>query len=166
MTSFTLNPASESRHWRAGVATLAVLAMTVVHHAWGAVIYAAPFRLHVVFVAVPVAVAIAVALQIGARQAGTRAGRLATWIGIAASLVFAVAMIGFFEGGYNHVAKNVVFFIGGEAAVHMLVLDWLVDPSLVEIPNDFLFEATGIAQFPLGIWAAIETWRLARHTAR
>ena len=39
---------------------------------------------------------------------------------------------------------------------------WLYDPSAVEIPNDFFFEATGIVQFPLAVWTAVLTWRLAR----
>jgi hypothetical protein len=165
MTDLIMNMPAGSLHRRAGIAALAVLAMTAVHHVYGAVIYDTPFRLHIVFVAVPVALFIAFALRLGAARAGTKQGRLATWAAVAVILVFAVAAIGVFEGGYNHFVKNIAYLGGGEAAVRVMMPSWLYDPAAVEIPNDIVFEATGIAQFPLSIWAAIETWRLARRTA-
>lgn len=150
-----------SLHLRAGTAALLVLLMTSIHHVYGAVAYDTPFRLHIVFIAIPAAMAIAAALYVGATRAD-RAGRIATWIGVAIIALFAVGAIGFFEGGYNHVVKNMGFLAGGESAVAKLMPAWLYDPSAVEIPNDFFFEATGIAQFPLSVWTAVATWRLAR----
>lgn len=161
MTNLPMILSPTSLHRRAGTAAMLVLIMTSIHHVYGAVIYDTPFRLHIVFIAVPVAMAIAAALYVGAtRDDGV--GRLATWVGIAIVLIFPVAMIGVFEGGYNHVVKNLGFLGGGEEAVKAMMPAWLYDPSAVEIPNDFFFEATGIAQFPLAVWTTVQTWRLAR----
>jgi hypothetical protein len=163
MTNLPMTLAAPSLHLRAGTAAMLVLIMTTIHHVYGAVIYDTPFRLHIVFISIPVAMAMAAALYVGATRVD-RAGRIATWTGIAIILVFAVAAIGFFEGGYNHVLKNIGFLGGGEEAVKALMPAWLYDPSAVEIPNDFFFEATGVAQFPLSVWTAVVTWRLARQT--
>jgi len=165
MTDFSMTTPAANPYLRAGAAALLVLLMTSIHHVYGAVAYDTPFRLHIVFISVPVAIAIAAALYVGATRSD-RAGRIATWIGIAVIFAFAVAAIGFFEGGYNHVLKNIGFLGGGEEAVRKLMPTWLYDPSAVEIPNDFFFEATGIAQFPLSVWTAVQTWRLARRTMR
>jgi hypothetical protein len=163
MTDLSMAAPAANPNLRAGAAALAVLIMTSIHHVYGAVIYDTPFRLHIVFISVPVGMAIAAALYVGATREDW-AGRIATWIGITIILAFAVAAIGFFEGGYNHVVKNIVYFTGGEEAMMKLVPEWLYDPAAVEIPNDFIFEATGIAQFPLGVLTMVLTWRLARRT--
>lgn len=165
MTNLPMTLGATSPHLRAGAAALTVLLMTSIHHVYGAVIYDTPFRLHIVYISVPVALAIAAALYVGATRTGT-VGRVATWIGVAIIFAFAVAAIGVFEGGYNHVLKNIVYFAGGEEAMMKLVPESVYDPAAVEIPNDFIFEATGIAQFPLSIWTAVLTWRLARQTMR
>lgn len=165
MTNLPMAIAAPNLHLRAGAAAMLVLLMTSIHHVYGAVVYDTPFRLHIVFISVPVAAAIAATLYVGATRDGL-AGRIATWTGIAIILAFAVALIGFFEGGYNHVLKNLGFLGGGEEAVKALMPTWLYDPAAVEIPNDFFFEATGIAQFPLSVLTAVRTWRLARQTMR
>jgi hypothetical protein len=162
MTEHSIAAPDTNAHWRAGAAALAVLLMTTIHHVYGAIIYDTPFRLHIVFISLPVAMAFTFALYVGALRPGTAAGRAATLTGAAIILVFAVAAIGFFEGGYNHVVKNVVYFVGGEDAMMKLVPEWLYDPAAVETPNDLLFELTGIAQFPLAVWAAVLTMRLLR----
>lgn len=109
----------------------------------------------------PVAIAFTAALWLGAARERTALGRFATWTGLAVIAVFVVGLIGFFKGGYNRVIKNAVYFVGGEEAMMRLVPDWFCDPNLVELPNDFVFEASGIAQFPL----AVLTWRLARQVS-
>ncbi len=161
VTASTANP-----YFKAGIAALGALAMTTIHHAYGAAAYDTPWRLHIVFISVPVAIVFLAALYVGTAREGTPAGRIATWIGVAVILAFPAALIGFFEGGYNHVVKNVVYFVAGEEAMMRLVPTWLYDPSLVETPNDFIFEMTGVAQFPLGILTAVLALRLARHVAR
>ena len=51
--------------------------------------------------------------------------------------------IGIFEGLYNHVLKNILFFSG------MPLHAWrnFFPAPAYEIPDDFIFESTGILQF-------------------
>ncbi len=147
---------------RAGAMAIAVLAMTTIHHVYGAVIYDTPWRLHIVYISAPVAVAIIAALGFGASREGTPAGRIASWLAIAAILAFPVALIGFFEGGYNHLVKNIVYFARGEEAMMALMPPSLYEPGTVEMPNDVIFEMTGIAQFPLSIATLLAVLRLER----
>jgi hypothetical protein len=101
-------------YFLAGASALAVLLMTSIHHVYGAVIYNTPFRLHIVYVAVPAGIAIVVVLVLAWAWRGTAAGRAARWIAVGAILFFPVALIGVYEGGYNHVVKNFLYFVLGE----------------------------------------------------
>ena len=60
----------------------------------------------------------------------------------AAAFVFPFAMIGLYEGGYNHVLKNVLYF--GGASPELLAA--LFPPPAYELPDSALFEVSGIAQ--------------------
>jgi hypothetical protein len=62
----------------------------------------------------------------------------------ALALAFPFAMIGLFEGGYNHVLKNVLYFGGATRDL----LQALFPAPTYELPNNLLFELSGIAQFP------------------
>ena len=55
--------------------------------------------------------------------------------------------IGIFEGLYNHVLKNILFFAG------MPLSTWrkLFPAPAYEIPDNWLFESTGIIQFLVGL---------------
>lgn len=132
---------------KAGAAALGVLLLTSIHHIYGAVIYDTPWRLHIVMISVPVAIIIA-ALLYASRVASRPTWRLvAKWTAAAVILVFPIVMIGFYEGGFNHVYKNIVFFAFGEAAMRA---DF--PSAMVEMPNDLFFEVSGILQFPLAVY--------------
>jgi hypothetical protein len=150
--------AQANPYLRAGVAAIAVLLMTSIHHVYGAVNYDTPFRLHIVYVAVPVAIVIAALLAFARAWRSGRTGRIALWVVVAIILFFPVALIGIYEGGYNHVVKNFVYFVLGEQAARgMCPAD-----GVCELPNSFIFEATGIAQFFIALPAAVLAWRLLR----
>jgi 4-amino-4-deoxy-L-arabinose transferase-like glycosyltransferase len=161
MTKLTMSLSSRSFHWRAGAAALLLLALTAVHHAYGAYAFSTPWRLHIVYVAAPVAIAIAAALYFGSHRPDEPSGRIATWIGAVIILAFPVLAIGIFEGGYNHLVKNIVYFGLGEPTAIALF-----PPPTYEMPSDFFFEVTGIAQFPLGILTALFTLGLLRQASR
>jgi hypothetical protein len=157
-------PIPLSRHenaYRAGAAALALLALTSVHHIYGAIAFATPWRMHILAAVVPAAAAIVGALYLGAKTGDGAAARRAMRVAAAIILVFPVAAIGIYEGGYNHVVKNLVYALGGEE-VTLAVFP----PPLYELPRDFVFEASGIAQFPLAIWTAILALRLWRDRGR
>lgn len=148
-------------HLNAGVAAIAVLVLTSVHHIYGAAIYDTPWRLHIVYFAVPAAIVIAATLFLGWAWRGSASGFIATWAGSLLALAFPVAAIGFYEGGYNHVIKNLVFFGFGEDPARTLF-----SGEAYEMPSDFFFEATGVAQFPLSILTAVLVLRLLRSIIR
>lgn len=56
-----------------------------------------------------------------------------------------------FEGAYNHALKNILYFGGASDAV----FSWLFPAPAYEIPNDLIFETTGIAQFVVAVMAAV-----------
>lgn len=146
----TVGERAGSAEFTAGASALFVLLLTSIHHAWGAAIYDTPWRLHIVFVSVPVAVVIAALLYVS--RSGGRWSALARWAAILVILVFPIALIGFWEGGFNHLVKNIVFFAQGETAARA------VFPSPdVEMPNDIVFEVTGIMQFGAALLAL---WKL------
>ena len=165
MTDLSMTAPAANPYLRAGAAALAVLATTSIHHVYGAIVYDTPWRLHIVHIAAPAAVVIVAALYLGATRQGTAAGRVAAWAGIAVILAFCVALIGVFEGGYNHVVKNVAYLAAGESGMRALFPEWLYGSGSVETPGDLVFEATGIVQFPLSVLAAVLALRLARRVS-
>lgn len=156
----SLAVASHGPHLRAGVAAIALLILTSIHHAYGAYAFGTPWRLHILLAAAPAAILITVALFYGAMCSG-RAARIATVGAAVFILIFPVAGIGLYEGGYNHVLKNLVYFIFGEAEAL-----GVFPPPLYEMPSDFIFEATGVAQFPLSIMTAMLALPLLRRAGQ
>jgi hypothetical protein len=137
---------------RAGIFSILVLVLTTVHHAYGALVYHTPWRLHVAVFALPIALAIYFGLRAGAKADDAGKGRaLGNWVGVLI-LSVPVGAIGLFEGAYNHLFKNILYFGWGMHAMR----EFFPVP-MYEMPNDRIFEATGIAQFPLALVAAYWT---------
>ena len=139
---------------------LAVLGLTTVHHVYGAFHYHTPFRLHVAVIAFWVAAAIVVSHRLFARS------RSVAWFSLlsATTLLFPVALIGAFEGIYNHLAKNALYFAGASSTL----LFRLFPPPTYELPNDLFFEVTGVLQIVPAAFAAsfyvhvYRAWRSVR----
>lgn len=155
MANLPNRSASQDDIVRAGVAAFALLALTVVHHVYGAIAFATPWRLHILAVVMPAAIVIGLALRRVVRATDRSAGRFMIVLAAIVILLVPVAAIGFYEGGYNHVFKNLLYFSVGEARTHVIF-----PPPLYEMPRDFFFEVTGIAQFPLSIATTVLTLRL------
>jgi hypothetical protein len=118
--------------------TFLLLLTTCIHHIYGAIIYNTPWRLHVIFFAVPVMIAVWVLGYFYTRNPGR-----ILWVSyLLAVLLFPVLMIGLYEGVYNHLIKNIVFPFTGNSSFFKL----LFPPPAYEAPNDLLFELTGILQ--------------------
>jgi hypothetical protein len=133
---------------RSAVASLAVLLLTSVHHAYGAFVYRTPWRLHMVGVAAVTAVVLLGALAL------SRA-RWAFFLFALTTLAVPVGMVGAFEGFYNHVLKNVFYFGGASGAL----LERLFPPPTYELPNDFFFELTGVLQVVPAVLALVHLFR-------
>ena len=134
---------------RAARHALALLLLTSVHHVYGAILYQTPWRYHAVLFSVAAALVMLGALALLRSRAEAPLGRGAWWA-LVLTILVTVLMIGAFEGGYNHLVKNVVYFAGAPA-------DWmsvLFPPPRYEVPNDILFEVTGILQVVPAVTAA------------
>ena len=106
MSEITLSQSSWTRvsatpEYPAALRSIAVLVLTSVHHAYGAVIYDTPWRMYVVFFSAPAAMLIAGLFYLGWKHRYRKLGRAATWAGIAVAVVFPIGMIGMFEGAYR-----------------------------------------------------------------
>jgi hypothetical protein len=128
---------------KAFLSSLGTMVLTIVHHAYGALIYEAPFRLHVVFFAIPVIIVLLLAQRIHRWRSQSRLARTAFWTFILLTLCIPVGLIGFFEGGYNHLLKNILYFGG----MSQPGLNRLFPAPTYEMPDNFWFEATGVLQF-------------------
>lgn len=157
MTTIATWTGARDPYLRAASAAVLTLAVTSIHHAYGAFIYATPWRLHILHAAIPAALAISALLYAARAYRGTLSGRLAGWVGALVILAFPVAMIGFYEGGFNHVLKNIVYFGFGADIARTTF-----PAPTYEMPNDLLFELTGIVQFPISVWAAMLTVAMLR----
>lgn len=127
---------------RAAWWAFAVLMLTSIHHAYGAIRYATPWRMHVLLVSV-----VTIAILFGARhvawqQRGWATSSLAFWIFVGTALIVPVVAIGLFEGGYNHCVKDALYMSGASADL----MRRLFPPPAYELPNDLFFEVTGVLQ--------------------
>lgn len=135
-----------TRTLRAAAASLlALLALTAVHHVYGAWLFDTPWRLHIVFVSIPVAIVIAAAVPIARSAPESLASRSASWVFLVLGAIFVVGAIGLYEGGYNHALPNLQYVLG---------LAPTARPDLYVPPDDLLFQLTGVGQFVLAVVAA------------
>src|SRR5262245_5918255 len=131
--------------------SLATLGLFAAHHAYGAFVYHTHWRLHGAVVAAVVG-AILYALH---RRSHTRAAAIALPVVV---VVVPVVFVGVFEGLYNHVLKDVLYLAG---APRDLLLH-LFPPPAYELPNDALFEISGVAQAIAAAFAARALLRLRK----
>jgi hypothetical protein len=137
---------------------LAVLLLTSVHHAYGAYVYHTPWRLHAVFLSAFAAAAIISGLVVIRRNADEALREIAFWVFAALVLVIPTALIGLFEGAYNHALKNALYFAGATPTL----MNRLFPAPTYELPNDVFFEVTGVMQAVLGSMTAWLLYRLVR----
>jgi asparagine N-glycosylation enzyme membrane subunit Stt3 len=136
--------------------SLATLLLTIIHHAYGALIYKDGFRLHVAIIAAPIMFLLTAVYYTFNRYPDAARKRKVFLVLIIIIVVVPIGAIGMYEGGYNHLLKNILYFGG----LPISTLDELY-PSVYELPNDFIFEITGIGQFVLGLFASLQLRRVA-----
>jgi len=122
--------------------SLLALLLTTVHHAYGAYAYSTPWRLHVAFVAVATAAVLFGARAVRRDHPSSVAGIAARWIFVLTAIAVPMLLFGVFEGFYNHLLKNVLYFGG----LPMREMTRLFPPPEYEMPNDAFFEITGVLQ--------------------
>lgn len=139
-----------------GLSAAAVMLLTAFHHRYGAVIYQTPWRDHMVGVAFLTTAFIIGTLLIFYRKPSSTAGRIAFWLGGGAIALIPVGVIGVYEGVYNHVLKNLLYFSGASIT---LLLE-LFPPPKYHLPNDVIFEVTGVLQAVVAGMAAYYNYKL------
>lgn len=139
--------------------TLLLLLMTCIHHVYGAIVYHTHWRLHVVFIAVPVAAAVWLLHYFYAKNNNSRALFISYAMMV---LLFPVMLIGIYEGLYNHLVKNIIFPFTGNSAFFKM----LFPPPAYETPNNVLFEVTGVLQAFI-LYPLLQAYRrLLKHDVR
>ena len=132
------------------------LFLTSLHHAYGAYVYATPWRLHVVFVAGATALVLLGAFAVFRDRRSGRLGTAARWLFTLTVLVMPVALIGVVEGLYNHVLKDLLYYGG----LSLREMTRLFPPPRYEMPNDAFFEITGVLQVVPAALAATHLYRM------
>ena len=134
----TFTPVRHSLIWTTGVFVL-----TAFHHYYGSVIYSTAWRAHVVFIGG--IILLLCLLLIWLYYCYQRNFLLNIYL-VIATATFGV-LIGMWEGFYNHTIKDLLYFSG------MKVNHWrtLFPSPTYEVPDNLVFESTGILQFPAGV---------------
>jgi hypothetical protein len=133
------------------LATAAQTALVIAHFSRGASIYEDPSRYHVVL---PAIAAFVVTVAVAVFYERTKWPSVLWAVALAVGLPF-VGVFGVYHGGFSHSLKLALFFAGMAPAR----LADLFDSPDFAMPNDALFEATGVGTMLLGIAIA---WLLAR----
>jgi hypothetical protein len=142
---------------RVGALSLAVTlqaALVVGHFAHGAHIYDDPSRYHVV---APVLVLLVTALSFAGVYAW-RPSRAALSALVGAAGAPFVGVFGLYHGGFSHAAKLVLYAAGVPAERLVAVFD---SPDF-SMPNDAVFEVTGVLTLVVGGVIALLLARLVR----
>jgi hypothetical protein len=137
---------------------LLTLLVTSVHHAYGAYAYSTPWRLHVILIAAFTAAAIGGARSVLRRTDGGALRSTALWGFGVLTFVVPFALIGCFEGIYNHAAKILLFLTG----VPTTTLLRLFPPPTYHLPDDFFFEVSGVMQIGPAMAAGYHLYRFLR----
>lgn len=123
---------------RTSLCSNALMVLTSIHHVYGAVIYSTPWRMHVIFLSAPVLV-VTMILEYLLKRSDNR---FLFWLYSFVILVPSLGFIGLFEGIYNHILKDIMFYSGFSEETMLSMFP----PPMYEMPNDFLFEFTGVLQ--------------------
>ena len=124
------------------VASIGMYVLTSLHHAYGAWLYKSPWRMHILlhgFIILLITGAFLFLYE-------WRKKKVFLFLYLMVAGLFFGGFIGLFEGFYNHLLKNILFF-GGLSTSSMRML---FPASWYELPNDWLFEITGVLQAFLG----------------
>ncbi len=159
---FTDQGSLKKDSWMAGLTSATVLLITSVHHLYGAVVYNTPWRAHVAPIAAFFILVIASGLFLFERRPHAPGARMFFWAAVGSILVVPVGLIGLFEGGYNHLLKNILYFSG----VSQRVMNSLFPAPKYEMPNNLFFEVTGIGTFFAALPAAYYLCRLVTKRPR
>jgi hypothetical protein len=125
------------------ILTAILTGLTSIHHFYGGMIYHTSWRIHGIAGA---GVAI-VAAYFAYRQFMKNNDRRGLLVYLAVSTVVLGLLVGVYEGVYNHLLKDLLYFMGVD---HTL---WgrLFPAPIYEVPDNWFFEVTGVIQAFIGV---------------
>lgn len=139
---FTSSKDSKSLAW----SMIIICLLTMIHHIYGGILYSTPWRIIMVCGYFFPMLGLSLFLQYKIIEQNKK------WVKrIFVIQVFVVwtYLICIQEGGYNHLVKVMVHYMGiSEEIVSKMFPSTLGDTAFFEKPNDFIFESTGIVQVP------------------
>ena len=134
--------------------TTGVFVLTAFHHYYGSVLYGTPWRAHVIFIG-GITLLLCFAL-VWLYRLYSRHLLLNGYLLIA--LVIFGLLIGLVEGFYNHTIKDLLYFSG----MNMSTWRSLFPAPAYEVPDNLLFESSGILQFPIGVGQLYSLYRVRK----
>jgi hypothetical protein len=126
--------------------------LVIGHFVYGAHLYDDPGRYHVVMPSIIAIVLVSALTALLVR----RPGRILLTLLLVVAVPPFVLMFGIMHGAWFHVMK-LVLFAGGASKE---TLEWLFMSPDYTVPNDFLYEATGILNFLIACYIAFRIVRL------
>ena len=132
---------------RALASSVAVFALTSIHHSYGAYVYNTPWRLHAVIVSGAVTLLMAGLLKVSESSGVPRRAKAGAHGFVVVGLLVVSVGFGIFEGGYNHLVKDVLYFSNMSPELTRR----LYPAGRYELPNDSFFEITGMLQIFPGV---------------
>jgi hypothetical protein len=138
-----------------------LMSLTSIHHIYGAIIYNTPWRMHVLLLSIPVIIATFFLGRLLSQDTYHFKTYL-FWIYWVIILLASILTIGVFEGLYNHLLKNILFF-GGLPENR---LNKLFPANMYEMPNDLFFEISGMIQGIVAVPLIIHFFKLTRENLK
>ena len=121
-----------------------IFLLTIFHHVYGGLVYEESWKiLTILFYGTPVFL-----LTIGLQFLSLRSSaRLILYIFCALTFLFWGVGLGLFEGGYNHIFKNILYFLGvDQNTMNNMFPPEMGDKELYRMPDNWMFEISGMLQ--------------------
>ena len=129
---------------RVSLSILLVYLTTSIHHVYGAWLYNTPWRNHIAYQGFTWLMISYFILLFTLKWYRS----WIKWLFVLFAGFFFVGAIGLYEGFYNHILKNVCYYL----SMREEVLLRMYPPPKYELPNDLLFEVSGILTFFVCFW--------------
>lgn len=138
------------------ISVAALVILTSVHHAYGAFVYQTPWRLHTL--PINFILFFVVSGLIFYSHKNLPRAHIARVFGVGLILVTWLGWVGLYEGFYNHLIKDSLYYLGFSPAV----MNTMFPPPVYEMPNNLIFEVTGILQLLPLPYIAIYSFKCLR----
>ena len=145
------------------LASAAILILTVFHHFYAAAIFDTPWRRHVAIIVMPVLLVMIVLYLLYQWRPMTLVGKTSHWLFMLVAVLVPIAWLGFYHGGYTHLFKLILVFVGVPQATFERLC------PVCEVPGDLVYEVTGVMEFLFALFAAYylyASWRESRFEQR